>query len=58
VVADRGAVAGRGAADISAAVAEVELDQEHAGEHDRGEVRGEVRGELGADRNDRRGARG
>jgi len=25
-----------GAADISAAVAEVELDQEHAGEHDRG----------------------
>jgi hypothetical protein len=36
----------------------LELDQEHAGEHDHGEIGGEVRGEIGADRNDRRGARG
>jgi hypothetical protein len=31
------ASSGRGAGDISAAVAELELDQEHAGEHYRGE---------------------
>ena len=56
-----------------AAVAELELDQEHGGEHDRGGDRRRagadraesaasserrVRGKLGADRSDRRGARG